>query len=199
MRTLSSQLRSKPLCVAFAEPMIKTSLSMNKALACKADCLPSCGLQWRIAAPHYNRFAGFRPWLAQLGPCTSVHRRSLSHSHRMTRRSRIPWQLPEASAALAAVWGRLHACLAPPEPPLSARFLPARRGHAVLCPPGHAAPLCMACGRLFRSGRGVDTPCQRGVLAKLPVAALLTGRWPLRLLGSMSGRRRRRAGGRSLK
>lgn len=41
----------------------------------------------------------------------------------------------------------------------AASFLPAWRGHAVR-PPRHSTPLCIACGRLFRGGRAVDTPCR---------------------------------------
>lgn len=73
---------------------------------------------------------------------------------------------PEASAALAAVWRRLLAwraalggweAPASPEPP--ARFLPACRGHELLRPSGHTAPLCVRCG-LFRRSRGIDTRCR---------------------------------------
>lgn len=74
---------------------------------------------------------------------------------------------PEASAALAVAWRRLHAWCAraaganapaPPEPPPAAAFLPVWGGHAVLRPPG--AALCIHCSQMFRGVRRADTPCR---------------------------------------
>lgn len=80
---------------------------------------------------------------------------------------------------------------APAEPPPAAAFLPAWRGHAVLRPPGHAAPLCTACGRCFRERRDVGT--LEGVLATRAVAALLSGRFDAALATAPTWQRERAA------
>lgn len=74
------------------------------------------------------------------------------------------------------------------EPPPTAGFLAAWRGHSVLRPPSHPAPLCTHRGGLFRGGRGIDTQCRpEGLHAPLRRAAGRCAPW-----------QRERDGGRTL-
>lgn len=69
-------------------------------------------------------------------------------------------------------WGGPGAAGAPPHP----GFLPARRSHLLLRPPGHTAPLCIQCGRMFRGAREADAPCRfQGVLGPRATAAIIRG------------------------